>query len=219
MSANRRVSKPIWILAIAFGVCLVLYLTALAVMSTRWFNAALERSVIRQIESATGARASMRSLRIRPLIFEVTIRDLMLHGLETASEHPLLNAKTLVIRVNPESLLRWKLIISRFDGDGIEAHITTRADGSTNIPGPRQSAAAGISRLMDLSIGQLNLQQSDLYWNDQRIRLDVSARNTGVLLYQRLTGGYDGSISSGPIRFARPGLRLPPIEFATHIDL
>lgn len=219
MSVNARVSKPIWILAIAFGVCLVIYLTAAAVMSTQWFHTALERAVVRQIESATGARAAMRSLKIRPLILEITIHGLTLHGLEGAIEPPLLSAKTLVIRVNPESLLRWKLMISRFDADGIEAHVTTRANGTTNIPGPRQSTAADVSQLMDLSIGRLNLRQSDLYWNNQRIRLDLSARNTGVLLYRGLTGGYYGSISSGPVLFVRPGLRLPPIKFVTRIAL
>lgn len=219
MSARTRVSKPFRILAVAAGVCLIVYLAAAAVMSTQWFHAALERGIVRQIESATGARAEIRSLKVQPLIFQVTLHGLTLHGLESASEPPLLAAKTLVIRINPESLLRWKLLISRFEGDGIQARIVTSPSGTTNIPGPRQSSGAAVSRLIDLSIGWLNLQRSDLTWNNEKIRLDVSARNTGVLLYRGITGRYYGSVSSGAIRIERPGLRLPSVEFATHVDL
>ncbi|MGH9344535.1 MAG: translocation/assembly module TamB domain-containing protein [Terriglobia bacterium] len=212
-------SKPFRILAAAAGVCLIVYLAAVVVMGTQWFHDEIEHRIVRQLEAATGARVAVQNLQIQPLIFEITVHGLTLHGSEASSQPALLSAKTLVIRINPESLLRWKFIISRFDGDGIQAHVITYADGSTNIPGARESSGAAVSKLMDLSIGALDLQHSDFYWNDRKIPLDVTARNTGVLLYHGIGDEYYGSFSSAPIRLERRGLPLPPIDLATHIAL
>ena len=213
------ISKPFRILAIAVGVCLIGYLAVVVITGTQWFHDTLERQIVRQIEAATGARVDLESLQIQPLIFEITMRGLTLHGSEGSSQPALLSSNTLVIRINPESLLRGKLIISRFDGDGIRVHVVTRADGSTNIPGPHETATAAVSTLMDPSIGTLNLQHSSLSWNEQKIRLDVTARNVGLLLYHGIRGGYYGSFSSTPLSLKRQGLPLPPVDLAAHVNL
>ncbi|HEV2500572.1 MAG TPA: translocation/assembly module TamB domain-containing protein [Terriglobia bacterium] len=212
-------SKPFRILAAVAVAFLIAYLAIVVTLSTQWFHDAIKRRIVSQLASATGARVEMRSLRIQPLIFQVTIQGLTLHGSELPSEPALLTAKTLLIRLSPESLFRWKLMISRFDGDGIEAHVFTYADGATNIPGPSMSIEAAASKLIDLSISTLDLQHSELAWNNRKIRLDVTAHNTGILLYHGITGRYYGSFSSDPIRLDQQGRALPPIEIATHIDL
>ncbi|MGH9378570.1 MAG: hypothetical protein ACRD1I_07210, partial [Terriglobia bacterium] len=216
---KARISKPFRILAVAAAVCLIAYLAVVVIIGTQWFHDALERQIVRQIEAATGARVDLESLQIQPLIFEIKLRGLTLHGSEGSSQPPLLSSNRLVIRINPESLWRGKLLISRFDGDGIQIHVVTRADGSTNIPGPHESAAAAVSTLMDVSIGTLNLQHSSLAWNEQKIRLDVTARNFGLLLYHGIRGGYYGSFSSAPLSLKRRGLALPPIDLVAHVNL
>lgn len=199
--------------AILLAAILILYFAAFVLMGTRWFHDAMERRIVHGIEASTGARVTLRSLSIEPLVFQATLRGLTLHGTESAASPPLFTAHTIVVRVNPVSAIRRRLFIERFEGTGITIHITTSKNGATNLPGPQQSSSA--SRLLNVSARNVILRETSLFWNNRRVRLDLAARHIALELRRTARGRYAGSFSSNPVKLVRPGLVAPPVSIST----
>jgi autotransporter translocation and assembly factor TamB len=197
------------------GAGVLLYAAAVAVMSTAWFHRSLAARVVSSLESLTGARVQLGGLDVQPAIFQATLRGLVLHGTEPASEPPLLSAQTVVVGINPLSALRRKLLLRRLDGEDVEVRIQTYPDGSTNVPGPRGDF---LGDLLDLSIGTLTVARSSLFWGDQRVPLEASARHVAVLLRHDRPRRYSGAVAFSETRFETPRWSLPPVTFATQLE-
>ncbi|MGH9328120.1 MAG: translocation/assembly module TamB domain-containing protein [Terriglobia bacterium] len=220
---NRRISWPIRILIILFLLFLCVYGGAITVMRTHWFHDQLERLVVQNLVNLTGARVSVRGLKLQPFALQLTINGLVLHGTEPPTQPPLLQAQKVLLRVKPVSLIRRRLLISSLYASGVEIHLVTYPDGSTNLPGPHKRPAAGggalAQKLMSLKAGALVIEQSNLFWNNRKVPLDFAAKDVTFLLYYGGARGYWGSFSSSPLRFSYGGRRLPPFTLATHLEL
>ncbi|MGH9404611.1 MAG: translocation/assembly module TamB domain-containing protein [Terriglobia bacterium] len=219
MRSSLRVSKPFRILVAIVAVCLAVYFGFTAVLGSRWFHDRLEQRIVARLESATGARVELRDIEIKPAVFEVTIHGLTLHGSEGPAGPPLFSARTIVLRINPLSVLRRKLMITALDGDGITAHLITRAAGSTNIPGLPGRPSATAADLVNASIASMILQHATLYWNDERIPLDLKARHSAVLIRHSPQGGYSGAFASTPLDLTVRGTALPSVKLAGRIEI
>lgn len=211
------VSRLFRIAAVLLAVILLLYFAAFVVMGTRWFHDVAERRVVSGIEAATGTHVQLRSLELEPLVFQATIHGLSLRGDEPASSPALLAARTLVIRINPLSFVRRKLLLERFEGEGIAIHLTTSSGGASSASAP--SARAAVSRLFALSIRSVVLRDANLFWNDRRIRLDLSARHAELDLHHGMGGKYSGTLSCSSLALARRGRSVPPLAIATKFAL
>lgn len=189
-------------------------------MRTRWFHDQLQRRVVQNLEELTGARASLGKLKVQPFAFQFALSDLVLHGTEPASQPPLFYAKRIVLRVNPLSVLQRHLLISSLYGSGLEIHLQTHRDGSTNLHGPHtEKSSSPANELMNLRVGTLSIGDSNLFWNNQKIPLEFAAKKVALLLYYDGRQGYSGSFSSSPLRFSARGRALPPLTLATHLKL
>src|SRR5438094_3679619 len=129
-----KLSRPMRAAVYLLGTGAVFYAAAVAVMSTAWFHHFLVRRVASTLTSLTGARVEIGRLDIRPAIFELTLRGLVLHGTEPASEPPLLTARTVVAAFNPVSAVERKLLLRRLDLEGAEVHIHNYPDGTSIVP-------------------------------------------------------------------------------------
>jgi translocation and assembly module TamB len=195
-------------------------LAGLIVLSTSWFQRLLERRVIAALENLSGGRVELTGFRFRPWVFHATLQNLVIHGSESAGRPPLVSARQVVAYLSPEAFLRQHLQLRSLDIDGLEVHLETQSNGSTNLPGPRQETTAeeNLADLMDLSIGRLTVSHSAFFWNDQRQPLEISARQLALLL--RLAHGrYAGSLSSSDITLGVARWTLPPITFNTRFEL
>jgi translocation and assembly module TamB len=224
-----------------FGVLITFYASLIAIMSTEWFHRFLVRQAETRLEGLTGARVDIGAMIIRPTVLLVTLDGLVLHGKESPSEPPLLSAGTVVVRINPLGLLRSSVLLRSLDCDGAEAHLRTYPDGSTNLPGPQRPSKNGllvVGDLIDLALRRATLTHANLYWNNQRIPLDLNARNVALLmrfnpagmrLFSRhalngvssvLSSGdrYVVSISSSELTYGLPGWTVPPVAFAAQLD-
>ncbi|MGH9470910.1 MAG: translocation/assembly module TamB domain-containing protein [Terriglobia bacterium] len=218
---SRRISWPVRILIIIFIIVVGVYAAARVVISSRWFHQEIEAYVLQTVQSVTGARPELAGLVIQPFSFKLILRGLTLHGTESSSQPPLLYAQTIVLRISPWTLVRRRLLLSRFFGSGLSVHLFTYADGSTNLPGPAGGKAANgslASELMKLSLKTAVLESANLYWNNRKIPIDLAAKNVALLLYYAQSHDYWGSFSSSSLRLNVRGRTLPSLALATHLD-
>jgi translocation and assembly module TamB len=218
MTRSFKISWPVRVILGIFILLLALYGSAVVLLRTQWFHSELQHYIVQNLEKLTGARAQLGSISIQPFIFQVTLKGLVLHGKEAPAQPPLFTAQTLVVGINPVSALRGKLLLTHFAGIGLEAHLWTYRDGSTNLPGPRHPAGSAVDELMNFSIGSLNLQSTNLFWNNQKIPLDLMARNVAVLLRYSAARGYWGTFSSSPIQLVSGRNTLPPVTLAARLE-
>ena len=191
---SRQFRKIIYVL-IALGVVAVV---AFLVMSTLWFRHVVERRLIAKVESATGGRVEVREFTFRPLIFQVTFHGFILHGTEPSSAPPLFSAKTVVIGINPTALFRQDVNLRTLDWDNAEVHVQTNSDGSNNLPGPKISAHNGntLNSILNLSINSVTFLHTNIFFNDQSLPLDVTARDVAFELRGNSVHHYQANFSS-----------------------
>jgi len=221
-SKHWKVSKPVRLVACAFGALLLAYFVLVAVFSTSWFKrTVLERTRVR-LEAITGARVEIGAMQINPWVLQLTFRDMVMHGSETGRELPLFFAQTLVLRASPRALVHRRVLrLTRLDLEGAAIHLYTRPDGSTNLPGPAMQAGGEgnfLDDLVDLDVTHLLISQSSLYWDDRQWPLELSAEGLAVAIGAR-QHTYDGSISAELVTLSNPDLSLPAMTLSTRLTL
>jgi translocation and assembly module TamB len=216
-----HVSKPVRVLAYAFGGLVLGYLVVVAVLSTAWFNRALLERTRASLERVTGARVEIGQMRINPWVLQATFRGLVMRGSEAGKELPLFTARELVVRASVKTLIhRRTLRLARVDLEGAAIHLYTRLDGSTNLPGPAAQAEGlrALDDLVDLGVWHLLIAQSNLYWDDREWPLDLSAHNISLLMGLHQSS-YTGSLSASAVDVSCPGIRLPEITVSTRVAI
>ena len=123
IAKHLRVSRPVRLLVYVFGAVLLLYLGAVTILSTTWFNRALLQRTREELARVTGTRVEIAQIVVEPWIFQVTFRGLVLHGNESQREAPLLAVQDLIIQVNPVTAFRRGLWLWRLHLEGAQAHI------------------------------------------------------------------------------------------------
>jgi translocation and assembly module TamB len=205
----------------ATGALAVLAALVLGVVSTAWFEHGVERRVVRELEDFTGGRVELAEFRLQPAIFQATFRGLILHGKQLAGESPLLSAKTVTLRLDPVSLLRWKLILRSLDCEEAEVHFYTRADSSTNLQ-PLLASLAARQRAdaqAQFSIGRLTLARTHFFWNDQHVPMDLSAKDVALILRLAPSQHYLGNLSSSGIVIKTEERALPSMALRAAFEL
>ena len=211
-------SKPFRRLLLGIAALALLVSGAAGVLSTPWAQRAIERRIIATLEDLTGGRVQVGSFRFNPLLLQATFHELVLHGREPASAPPLFSAKTLALRLHFDSVLRRRLYLHSLDWDDAEIHVSTRPDGTTNLPDPFTSLLAEVNSA-DIRIERLALARTHFFWNEQRRSLDLNAENVAILLRQKDFNQYAGSLSTSELRILFHDRPLPAISMATQFEL
>jgi len=199
---------------------LVLALAALIVMSSGWFQRVLERRVIASLETLTGGRVEIGHFRFKPWVLQITLQKLVIHGSEAAGDPPLISAGEVDVGLNPAQLLRRRIHLRHVDVNEFQVHVRTNPQGVTNLPGPgdQTSAQQGLADLMNLFIARLTISRSAFFWNDQRLPVEINARELAMLLSMR-RGRYAGTISSSATTIRWSQWSTPPITFNSRFEL
>jgi len=199
---------------------LVLALAALIVMSSGWFQRVLERRVIASLENLTGGRVEIGHFHFKPWVLQITLQKLVIHGSEAAGDPPLLSAGEVDVAVNPAQLLRRRLHLRHVDVNDLQVHLRTNPQGITSLPGQREqpSAQQGLADLMNLFIARLTVSRSAFFWNDQRLPMEIDARELAMLLSMS-RGRYTGTISSSATTLRSSQWTTPPIHFNSRFEL
>lgn len=216
MAPKRSIaSKLLRGLAVVLGSIVILYLVAVAILSTQWFRRYLIQRATVDLGNLTGARVEIGAIEVRPLIFQASLRGLVLHGKESPIEPPLFRAETIVLGLDPRSIAQRQLRLRRLQVINAQVNLHTYPDGSTNVPGPRTSL---FDDLLDLSIGTLTVVQTSFSWDNQSTPVEVRARNVGLILRHIRGGLYSGTLASSETKVGSGAWTLPPVSFATRLQ-
>jgi translocation and assembly module TamB len=171
--------------------------------TTDSFQALVRRRVVAELERVTGGRVELAAIHTIPFRFQVEMRELTIHGRESATEVPYAHVDRLVARVKLISTLGAEFGFSSVVLDHPVIHIALYPDGTTNQPAPRVkevSARTSIEQLFALSISQLEVRRGELLWNDERVPFDFTANDVSAdLSYSLLHGQYEGNLLLGKI--------------------
>jgi translocation and assembly module TamB len=208
-----------WLIAVAIALVTLLGLSIY--VNTNSFQSLVRRRLVAEVERITGGRAEIASIHTIPFRLQVEVRDITVHGRESATDVPLAHADGIVARLKINSLLRSELAFHQLILEQPIVHIVFYPDGTTNFP-PRKIAAATIQtpveKLFALSINHLELRHGQILWDDQRIPVDFSARDTSLRMdYSFLGRHYDGHLLLGLVNTklmdCRPFAWMTAMEF------
>ncbi len=191
-------------LLIAIGVGVAAALSALWYTTTDSFQAYVRSRMVAEVERITGGRAEIGSFHVVPFHLQVEVRDITVHGKESATEAPLVHADSLLARVKVISFLRTEFGFHSLTLDHPVVHIAVRPDGTTNLPAPKEprrtSANSAIEQLFALSIDHLSVRGGELILADQKIPLEFDVRDTNVQTdYSFLRGQYESHLAVGKV--------------------
>lgn len=196
----RRVWKYLLVTALA-GV-----LAAAGVVwyaTTDSFQAMVRRRLVTELEKITGGRVEIGSFHTIPFRLRVEVRNITIHGRESADEVPYAHADSFGAQVKIISVLGAELGFQSLVVDHPVVHIIVYPDGSNNQPEPKVQRAyekAPVERLFSLSISQLDVRDGELVWNNQRIPLDFVANDfSASMSYALFRRRYDGHIAVGKV--------------------
>src|SRR5215831_15093291 len=90
---------------LAFLGLLMLVSVFLWYITTDSFQQVVRRRLIAALEHATGGRAEVGSFQVVPLRFEVEVRNLIIHGRESAGERPFVQVDSMSAIVDLTSVI------------------------------------------------------------------------------------------------------------------
>ena len=170
-------------------------------VSTDSFQQLVRRRVVAALEQATGGRVEIGQIHTIPFRLRVDVRDLIIHGREAADQAPYLRVDRVLVEIKIISLFSTQIGLHSLDVEHPAVHIIVYPDGSTNQPAPlvsRVSEKEPAEELFSLSVSHLEVQQGELLWNENRIPLDLDARNVGLVLsYSFLHRHYQANLAVG----------------------
>jgi translocation and assembly module TamB len=212
-------------LLIFAGIAAACSLALTVYINTNSFQGMVRRRLVAEIERITGGRAEVGSFHTIPFRLQIEVRNITVHGRESAGDVPLAHADSITARLKLSSLLRSELSFHELFVDQPLIHVIFYPDGSSNFP-RRVSDVSGRSALDDLfalSINYLELRHGKMIWDDQIIPLDLNARDASLAMsYAFLRGRYDGHVSVGwvetKLRDYRPFAWMSAADFSLEND-
>jgi translocation and assembly module TamB len=207
------------------GIAAVGLLTALGLLlyvNTDSFQSLVRRRLIAELERITGGRVEIGSIHTAPFRAQADVRDITVHGRESASDVPLAHADRIVARLKISSLVRSEFGFHEVAIEQPVVHVAFYSDGTTNFPPRRTAAVPGktlVERLFALSIDHLELSHGRILWDDQTIPLDFAARDAALQMdYSLLHRRYDGRLRLGfvdtKLKDCRPFAWMAEMEFS-----
>ena len=176
--------------------------------STESFQKMIRGRLVAAIERATGGRAELGSFHVVPLRFQVEIRNLTIHGRESAGEVPYVHLDSLIATVNLSSVLGAKIGFHSLVLQHPVIHIIFYSDGSTNQPTPKERGGASVEQLFAVSIRRLEVHSGELLWQDRRLPLDFAANDISASMnYSFLHRRYSGRLAIGKAETQFDGYR------------
>lgn len=197
-------------------------LSLLIYINTDSFQSLVRRRLVAEVERISGGRAEITSIHTTPFRLQAEVRDITVHGRESATDVPLAHAEKIVARLKISSLLRSELAFHEVILEQPRVHVVFYPDGTTNFP-PRKVPAIGsstaVEQLFALSIDHFELRHGQIFCDDQVIPLDFAARDTSLQMdYSYLHRRYDGRLLLGlvdtKLMHYRPFAWMMSMEFS-----
>ncbi|HWY21859.1 MAG TPA: translocation/assembly module TamB domain-containing protein [Candidatus Acidoferrum sp.] len=201
-ASTKPIRRRRWkYLLIGFAAMSVTALGLLVYVNTESFQSLIRHRLVAEVERVTGGHVEIGSIHTTPFRLQVDVRDITVHGRESATQVPLAHVDRIVARLKFNFLLRSELAFSEIVLDQPIVHVAFYPDGTTNFPPRKPAAFSGqtpVEQLFALSINHFELRHGQLLWDDRHIPLDLAARDASLHMdYSFLHGRYDGHLLLG----------------------
>ncbi|MBV9759264.1 MAG: translocation/assembly module TamB domain-containing protein [Acidobacteriaceae bacterium] len=211
MSRRKRILLTIG--ASLLGLVLVLIVASILVLRSAWFANFVREKIIATTEESTGGTVEIGAFQFDWTHLTVRIRDFVLHGTEPKTADPLVRVPRLELRLKLFAGLKKAVDLQYLGIEQPEVDVIVFPDGKTNIPEPKvqkkSSDTSGLQTVVDLAVGQFNIQNGLLEFAQQKNVFSARGENLRVLLnYNPLNPRYQGSLSIDPLLLAS-GSRPP----------
>jgi translocation and assembly module TamB len=191
-------------------------------VNTESFQSMVRRRLVTELERITGGRVEIGSIHTSPFRLQADVRDITVHGRESASDVPLGHAERIVARLKLSSLIRSEFGFHEVVLDQPVAHVIFYSDGTTNFP-PRKvepvAERTPVEQLFALSINHFELRHGRIIWDDQNIPVDFAVRDASLQMdYSLLHRRYNGHLLLGMVDTklmdCRPFAWMSELEFS-----
>jgi len=179
-----------------------------------------------RIETTTGGKATVGSLRWNLSRMEFEATDVTLHGLEAPTEKPFAHVDRVFARVQVRSFVHREFDFENLIIDHPTIHIIVYPDGSTNQPVPkkkRESDRTPVEQLVDLAVEKLELKNAEFILNQQTIPMAADANDvTFHSSFDHNEKRYDAQLGLGKLEAHVDGWRPLPtsadLDFSLYRD-
>lgn len=185
--------------AIVLGLALLAVGFALYTLQTSWFKQQVRDKIISAAEQASGGRVEIGSFNYHWRSLTAEFSDFVVHGAESPTGPPLLQAASVQVRLRIVSLLHRNVDIALLKVDRPRLYLHVAPNGTTNLPATRLTASVSqfVQQLLTLKVGRFEFENW-LVQVDAR-KFPVTARGDDlnvVLKYQSAAPGYSVSLGS-----------------------
>jgi len=223
-------TRPARIALISAGT--VVFLLAVAVVAgilvarSDWLREKFRERIVTEAERATGGRVEIGKFQLDWSTLTAEIDNLVIHGTEPSGSEPLLTIRRLSVGFKIISLMKRDFDIASVTADSPRTHLIVHADGTTNIPRPKNAVSGKTvpETILALKIGTFDLSNglviTEREGGPQRPQSEAtpwSARGENLaahVTYNAAGVRYDGSLSVAPLHFALSGFGPVDIQVA-----
>src|SRR5439155_1791987 len=131
---RRRI---LWTASAVAGLILAVGVAAVAVLQSSWFYEKLRQQIVATVETATGGRVEIASLRFNWTQLRAEIRSFVVHGTEPAGKPPLFQANSVAVGLKIVSMLRRDVDIQYLEVTDPLVYLIVDREGRTNVPAPK----------------------------------------------------------------------------------
>jgi len=222
--SRKWIAWTTWILAGMLAALVLLAGAAIVVLQSRWFYGRVRAGIVNTVETATGGRAEIGSLRFDWRTLRAEVSTFVLHGTEPADKPPLFRAESVAVGLKIVSLLKRSVDIAYLDVAAPQVYLIVGPDGRTNVPepkAPRKPGKPAIETILDLAIGRFSLQRGVFeVASAGRTPFAASGRNLNArFLYDRAGPRYRGDVSIQPLDLDLGSYRPLPVGVAIALTI
>src|SRR4051812_8154460 len=123
-------------LAAAAVLVLLCAIAGFLVVRSGWFREKVRARIISETEAATGGKVELGNFSFKWETLTAKISPFVLHGLEPASEPPLLRVETVTIGLRIISLFERKVDLASVKVEQPRFRVVIYPDGTNNFPEP-----------------------------------------------------------------------------------
>ena len=201
MSRRARTIRNVLIAIVS--VVVLLFLAVVLIIPTEGFRNYVREKIITATEQGTGGRVELGSLALDPWKLEAVVTGFVIHGKEPAGAAPFVRIARAQINIRLLTGFSHLLDIQALRVERPEVNVIVLADGSTNIPEPREKSTSNktaLETVVDLQVGHFNLSNGLLSLDSRKQALNIKGNNLRAqLAWNTLTRGYQGQLGMEPI--------------------
>jgi translocation and assembly module TamB len=145
------------------------------------FRHSILAKVETSIQESTGARLEVGDFKLRMSNLSLDLYNVLVHGTEPVSSRPLMAVDHLQVGLTIDSLLNRKWHVRDIIVDHPVVSMAVNKAGENNLPKPeKKSTSSSNMNVFDLAIGELRLNNGEIYYNDQKTPLEADLHNFAV---------------------------------------